>query len=74
VRKLAEAEVPPQITGERRQILERALQESFVYSFRVTTLIAALLALLSVVCAWATIDPRVADTQKSRARQPVHAT
>jgi EmrB/QacA subfamily drug resistance transporter len=54
--KLAEAQVPPQMAGVSRPALRRALNDSFVYSFRVTTLIAAAAALLSAVCAWLTID------------------
>ena len=45
--RLAEAKVPG---------LERVLAESFVTSYRVAMLIAAALAVLSAVCAWATIQ------------------
>ncbi len=57
VPKLAEAQVPPQIGGTDRQLLERALDEAFVRSFRVTMLIAAALALASAVCAALMIGP-----------------
>jgi EmrB/QacA subfamily drug resistance transporter len=56
VPKLAEAEVPARV-GANRQILQRALNESFVSSFRAVTLTAASLALLSALCAWLTIHP-----------------
>lgn len=59
--KLAEAQVPPQIDGEQRQVLQRALDESFVRSFRVTSLVAASLALLSALCALLTIDARTVE-------------
>jgi EmrB/QacA subfamily drug resistance transporter len=55
VQKLAEASPPPQADSANRQTLQRALDEAFVSSFRVTTLIAALAALLSAACAWLTI-------------------
>lgn len=54
--KLGEATVPPGVTGERRQELDRALTESFVQSFRVVMLVTACLALAGVLCASLTID------------------
>jgi EmrB/QacA subfamily drug resistance transporter len=54
--KLAEAQVPPQTDSADRPALRRALNDAFVYSFRMTTLIAAAAALLSALCAWLTID------------------
>jgi EmrB/QacA subfamily drug resistance transporter len=54
--KLAEAAAPKNVAPAERQALERALRESFVYSFRVVSLIAAALAALSAVVAWLTID------------------
>jgi len=56
VQKLAEASPPPQADSATRKTLQRALDEAFVSSFRVTTLIAALAALLSAACAWLTIE------------------
>ena len=58
VPKLAEAQVPPQIGAPERPILERALNEAFVRSFRLTMLIASGLALLSAFCAALTIEPK----------------
>jgi EmrB/QacA subfamily drug resistance transporter len=58
VQKLAQARVPPGVDSAARQALRRALDDSFVYSFRVATLIAAAAALLSALCAWLTIDRR----------------
>jgi EmrB/QacA subfamily drug resistance transporter len=57
VPKLAEAQVPPQIGGAGREVLERALDDAFVRSFRITMLIATALALLSALCAALTIGP-----------------
>jgi EmrB/QacA subfamily drug resistance transporter len=56
VQKLTQARLPPAIDAATRQTLRRALDESFVYSFRVATLIAAAAALLSALCAWLTIE------------------
>jgi len=56
VPKLAEARVPPQIARAQHEILERALHESFVRSFRVVSLVAAALAALSAGVAWLTIQ------------------
>ncbi len=54
--KLAEAEVPARV-GTQRESLQRALNESFVSSFRAISLVSASLALLSGLCAWLTIQP-----------------
>jgi hypothetical protein len=67
VPKLAEAQVPPQIGGAERETLARALDESFVRSFRLTMLIAAGLALLSAVCAALSIGPTPKPRRARRA-------
>jgi len=54
--KLAEAAVPKNIARAEQLVLERALHESFVRSFKVVSLIAAALAALSAAVAWLTID------------------
>jgi EmrB/QacA subfamily drug resistance transporter len=56
VQKLSEAQLPPQADSATRLALREALRQSFVYSFRITTLISAAAALLSAACAWLTID------------------
>lgn len=56
VPKLAAATVPKGIARAEHQVLERALHESFVRSFRVVSLVAAVLAALSAAVAWLTID------------------
>jgi len=56
VQKLAEAAVPKNVARAERPVLERALHESFVRSFKVVSLIAAALAALSAAVAWLTID------------------
>jgi EmrB/QacA subfamily drug resistance transporter len=70
VPKLAEAEVPPQIEGAQRQRVERALDESFVRSFRVAMLVAAGLALLGALCAGLTIAPPRKNPKEERPDQP----
>jgi hypothetical protein len=48
--------VPPQADSKSRTALRRALNDSFIYSFRMIALICAAGALLSALCAWLTID------------------
>lgn len=54
--KLAEADVPKPIDGEQRAAIEDAFKQSFVRSFRVISLIAAVLALGSAVCGWTIVE------------------
>ena len=56
VPKLAEAAVPKNVDPAEGQILQRALRESFVQSFRFVSLLTAVLAALSAAVAWLTID------------------
>ena len=56
IRKLAEAQVPPQADSAARPALRQALNDSFVDSFRAVSWIAVATALLSSLCAWLTID------------------
>jgi EmrB/QacA subfamily drug resistance transporter len=56
VPKLAEAAVPKNVAPAEQPVVERALHESFVRSFKVVSLIAAALAALSAAVAWFTID------------------
>ena len=58
VPEFAEAKVPPRIEGEQRRMLEKALDESFVRSFRVAMLVAAGVALASALCASLMISPQ----------------
>jgi EmrB/QacA subfamily drug resistance transporter len=57
VPKLAEAQVPSQVQGEQRLVLKRAVEESFVRSFRLAMLVSACAALASALCAWLTTAP-----------------
>jgi EmrB/QacA subfamily drug resistance transporter len=54
VPKLAQAQVPSQVRGEQRLVLKRAVEESFVRSFRLVMLVSASMALTSALCAWLT--------------------
>jgi EmrB/QacA subfamily drug resistance transporter len=56
VQRLAEVQVPPQFDRDTRQALQLVVKQSFVFSFRVTALIAAAAALLGAIIAWLTID------------------
>jgi EmrB/QacA subfamily drug resistance transporter len=66
VPKLAEAQVPSQVQGEPRLVLKRALDESFVQSFRLVMLISACAALASALCAWLMTAPSA--SRKTRRR------
>jgi EmrB/QacA subfamily drug resistance transporter len=55
VPRLAEAQVPSQVQGEQRLVLKRALEESFVQSFRLAMLVSACVALTSALSAWLTM-------------------
>ena len=53
--KLAEAQVPLEVRGAERQQLRRAVDDAFVGSFRIVSLTACGLGLLSALCAGLTI-------------------
>lgn len=55
VPRLAEAAVPDRMHARDRQVLEAAIDEAFVRSFRVVMLLCAALALLGALCAARTI-------------------
>jgi EmrB/QacA subfamily drug resistance transporter len=56
VQKLAEAPIPAVADKATQQDLRRAIDQSFIVSFRIVMLIAAAAALLSALCARLTID------------------
>jgi hypothetical protein len=49
--KLAGADIPPEIAGERKVRLRTAINEAFVSGFRIVMIIAAILALISSLVA-----------------------
>lgn len=55
--KLAEARPPQSIDAAQRDEVQQAFKDSFVYSFRLVSLVAAALAFASAVCGWLTIEP-----------------
>ncbi|HEX8071106.1 MAG TPA: MFS transporter [Pyrinomonadaceae bacterium] len=56
--RLATIAIPPELNGETKQVLERAVAESFVGGFRVVILVATALTLASGLCAWLLIEGR----------------
>lgn len=56
--KLAGAQIPDNVTGELRRVLQEAITFSFVDGFRLIMLIAAILAFASAVVAFLTIKER----------------
>jgi EmrB/QacA subfamily drug resistance transporter len=54
--KLAAIEIPPRLAAAQRATLKQAIDESFVNGFRLVMALGAALALLSAVCAWATLS------------------
>ena len=55
---LANLEIPAEASPSMQQAIERAVDESFVHAFRWIAWIAAGLATLSALCAWAMIEDR----------------
>src|ERR1700736_2199885 len=55
--RLIEAQVPPQADEPTRRLLEQAVTDAFVHTFRVVMLVCASLALISALCAAATPTP-----------------
>ncbi len=67
--KLAEAAVPPDVTGALRQTLEAFLRLSFLEAFRIVMLTASVLAVASAVCAALTI-PKTSHEGARSPREP----
>jgi EmrB/QacA subfamily drug resistance transporter len=68
VPKLFEAEVPAQVQGVQRQVIERALDQSLVRSFRIAMLGAAGSALLGALC----VAPAI-GRPRANSKRPVNA-
>jgi MFS family permease len=66
VQKLAAAPIPAFVDSATREVLQRAIDESFVVSFRIVMLITAAAALLSALCAQLTIDRATRDRSGGR--------
>jgi EmrB/QacA subfamily drug resistance transporter len=54
--RLATIAIPESLTGETRQAVRRAVEESFISGFRVVILVAAILALMSAFFSWLLIS------------------
>jgi hypothetical protein len=76
-RKLTDVPLPSQVAPRTRQAMQHAVTESFITSFRVATLIATALALLSAAIAYLMIEPpapkRPAASRAQLEDRPRHA-
>jgi EmrB/QacA subfamily drug resistance transporter len=68
--KLAEAPVPTFADTATRDVLRRAIAESFVFSFRIVMLITAAAALLSALCAQLTVDRAAINRKRADHPEP----
>ena len=57
--KLAEIKVPDTVPGDQKILVEASIKRSFISGFRIITIIAAALAVLSSVAAWVLIPGKV---------------
>jgi EmrB/QacA subfamily drug resistance transporter len=64
--KLAAMERPPDLTPQSRELLDRAIAESFVSSYRLIMMIAAGLAIASAFAAWWLIEGKKAGGGQGR--------
>jgi MFS family permease len=56
--KLAAIEIPRAASAAQREAVSQAIGESFIAGFRLVMVMGAVLALLSAVCAWLTLERR----------------
>jgi predicted MFS family arabinose efflux permease len=63
--QLAALRPPPHIDGQTREVVQHAIETSFVSGFRLIMLAAAILALISALIAWLTIESRPYHTQSA---------
>jgi hypothetical protein len=68
-RRLTDVPLPSAASPQVHQAMQEAVSQSFVMSFRASSLIAAALALLSAALALLTIDPRSAAPAPSGAQR-----
>lgn len=64
--RLAEIEIPSEVSASTRIALTQSIDDAFVTSFRVIMAIAVGLTLLSTLCAWLTIQPSSEETSRHR--------
>jgi hypothetical protein len=73
--RLAGITIPTNVSSEEQTVLKRAIDESFVSSFRLVSLLGAALALLSALSAWLLIEgknpERVGESASESQAPPV---
>ncbi len=72
--KLAGIEIPTNVSSEVHVVLNRAIDESFLSSFRLVALICAALALASALSAWLLIEGKKPERAGSAAKESQTAT
>jgi EmrB/QacA subfamily drug resistance transporter len=72
--RLAGITVPSTLSGEVQTVLKQAIDESFVSAFRLVSLLAAALALLSALSAWLLIEGKQLEQAGSSASEPQVST
>src|SRR6266516_488973 len=72
--KLAGIEIPTNVSSEVHVVLNRAIDESFLSSFRLVALICAALALASALSAWLLIEGKKPERAGSAAKESQAAT
>jgi EmrB/QacA subfamily drug resistance transporter len=63
--KLAALPAPSDLDPRARQLFAAAIQQSFIFAFRIIVLISAVLALVSAVCGWRMIEPAAARARRT---------
>jgi EmrB/QacA subfamily drug resistance transporter len=72
--RLAGITIPTNVSGEEQAALKRAIDESFVSSFRLVSLICAALALLSAFSAWLLVEGKKLERAGGSAKGPQSPT
>jgi hypothetical protein len=72
--RLAGITVPSTLSGEVQTALKQAIDESFVSAFRLVSLLAAALALLSALSAWLLIEGKQLEQAGGSASEPQAST
>jgi len=72
--RLAGITIPTNVSGEAQLALKRAIDESFVSSFRLVSLICAALALLSAFSAWLLVEGKQLERAGGSAKEPQSPT
>jgi hypothetical protein len=57
--QLAEIKIPPGLSGDQAAVVSQSIRNSFISGFRVVTIIAAVLAVLSSIVAWVLIPGKI---------------